>query len=109
MSPLVFSQEKTAPDDLLVRPPTGTQAKYIELLNFIGKEAKVGEWIKVTVSEENPEQLKKTIHSLQNTIRSWRKKMAKSGKALIELSQFRKILSANEAEVWIRIDKYQKN
>ena len=107
MGSLSFSKEKVAPADLLSRPQSGGE-KYLDLLRFIETEATVGEWIKVGISEDDPEQLKKSIHSMQNTVRTWRKRLLKSGRALVELSQYRKVISSKEAEVWIRIDKYEK-
>lgn len=108
MTSLTFSKEKEAPSDLLQRSSV-SEGKYIDLIKFIEKEAVVGEWIKVSIEEENADSLKKAIHSMQTTVRSWKKNVLKKGKYFIELSQYRKMISSTKAEVWIRIDRYDKS
>lgn len=106
MGSLTFSTAEKAPADLMERRQQ--DGKFAELTKFLEEHAEVGKWVKVDIEEENADALKKAIHSMQTSIRFWRNLQEKRGKAIIKLSQYRKVLSNTKAQVWIKIDRFDR-
>ena len=82
-----------------------SSGKYAELQEMLMNNVKVGEWVKVSVSEKTREDLDREVHAIQTSMRSWKRHMLKQGSFDISFSQYRKYLSLTEAEIWIRLDK----